>query len=99
MPSGNVHKSQTDRWDELMEDTDELITFLRNTAHKQLHELERIEMAIAELRPREQAILTSRYLLGMEFSQINKKFPVSERTMYQIHHDAIENLNIDILDG
>lgn len=98
MPSGNVRSKPSDKWDQLMADCDECIDFLRNTAKRLLQELENIEQAIAELRPREQAILTSRYILGMEFSKIHKRFPVSERTMYQIHHDAITHLNMDILE-
>ncbi len=97
-PSGNVSKKPEDRWTDLMDYTDEIQEFLENTIRRKLHELELIETAVSDLRPREQAILTARYILGLEFSEILRKFPVSERTMYRIHHDAIEHLNMEPLD-
>lgn len=98
-PSGNISKKPEERWSDLMDYTDEIQEFLENTIKRKLQELESIEQAINDLRPREQAILTARYILGLEFNEILRKFPVSERSLYRIHHEAIEHINMEPLDS
>lgn len=98
LPTGNVHKRPDDRWDEIIFETDELISYLTDRTNELLNELETLERAIDKLPPRERSIMTARYIAGMKFSEIIKKFPVSERSMYDIHQSGLEMIDMAELD-
>lgn len=92
MPSSNVGKRQDQRWIEIMEYEDEIIDYLTLTTENILHAIQEIDQAISELPQRERTIITARYIKGKSFMDIHKEFPWSERTMYQVHDNALELL-------
>lgn len=98
MPSSNVHKRPDDEWDDILDYMDEIHEYLSDKAHYRLKELEAFEFAIDNLPIRERTVLTARYIAGMEFSEILKKVPISERSLYLAHRKGLELIDMTELD-
>ncbi len=81
-----------------MDETQELVDYLHERATELLNELEAFERAVNKLPARERAVLVSRYIVGMQFKEILKKFPMSESTMYEAHQYGLELLDMTELD-
>lgn len=51
-----------------------------------------LDMAMAELRPDEFAVIQKRYAEGKTFAQIADEMHLTMRRVYQIHRNAVNNL-------
>lgn len=91
-------KRPDDKWDDIFDYMEEIHDYLSRQIHYRLKELETIEKSIDNLPVRERAILTARYISGLEFGEIRKKFPISERTMYTAHRKGLEMIDMTELD-
>lgn len=98
LPSSNVSKTPDKRWDEVMDYTKELVDYLTDRAKEILIELETFERAIDRLPIRERTVLTGRYIAGLQFKEILKKFPMSEKSMYLVHKHGLELIDMSELD-
>lgn len=94
MPHGTGRNIE-DKWIELIEYSDETMDYLRNVDIALRDELIMIEEAVKELPRREQTLVTARYIRGMRFSEILKEMPFSERTMYSIHENALDLIELE----
>lgn len=79
--------------------TEEIEDYLKVLARDRLEELEAIEKSIEKLPPREKVVIVARHVQGMQFKDILKKFPASERNMYNIYKDGLKHLDMTALDN
>lgn len=98
MPSGNLRKRPEDKWIELLDYIDDLSKYLTNRVFTVQQELAVLNRTIDALPAREQTIIRKRYILGMEWNKIIEDVPLSERSVYNAHNNAIKLLNMEELD-
>lgn len=98
LPSSNVRKRTDDKWIELIDYSDNLVEYVVNRITTIQRELEIFENTINDLPQREQTVLRSRYLIGLQWKDIIKNLPLSERAVFNAHSSGISKLNMAKLD-
>lgn len=81
-----------------MEYIDELVDYLSVQIERQIKELKKFEKVVDKLPARERSVIKGRYIANMEFKEIAKKLPYSDRTIYHAHRDGIAKLDMSELD-
>lgn len=93
MPTGNLISKPEDRWADMLNYRDEIIDYLTLVAGDQVKILEQVTEAIENLQNGiQQWILTQRYIQGKSFTEIAETSGYSERAVFKIHRQALENL-------
>ena len=98
LPSGNLRKQPEDKWISLMKYEDEIIEYLKVQIKRQLNELKKFEKIINNLPAREKSVIRGRYIANMQFKEIAKMLPLSERTIYHAHKNGVAELDADLFD-
>lgn len=82
-------------WVDVFENIDEVIDNLTNMQEDLLKKIVEIEVAISEVESEvERSILVMHYMESQPFAEIEKRLPYSERSIYNYHVTALDNIKL-----
>lgn len=95
IPGENVTSKPPDKWVEMITYRDDILEYLSNLFKINRIKLNQIIRVIDTLTDtQEKLILKLRYISGLKFSEIPKLVGVTERTMYNIHKEALSKIKL-----